>query len=196
MHPNSLANLQKWTKGTSGNPAGRKLGSKHIASIVREFLEQDIDTRFPLNDRLKQLIAGNGTSYAKAIVYAMLLKANPQHIKLTKEEFLNTLKTAAGKMKAGSAAQKDVLCRILFLNLRVDNEKVASYLWREPFASMVKAIEISSGRVGAINLEQLDVLLNSLKTYWDYSNQKSFLAEIKSSQTSVNEAEKVLAYEL
>jgi|JI6StandDraft_1071083.scaffolds.fasta_scaffold19988_3 heat shock protein HspQ len=75
MHPNSLANLNKWTKGTSGNPAGRKLGSKNIATIVKELLEQDIDTRFPLNERLKQLITDNGTTYAKAIVYAMLLKA-------------------------------------------------------------------------------------------------------------------------
>lgn len=75
MHQNSLSNLQKWSKGTSGNPAGRKLGSKNIATILRELLEQEIDPRFPLNDKLKQLIADNGTSYAKAIVYAMLLKA-------------------------------------------------------------------------------------------------------------------------
>lgn len=75
MHQNSLANLHKWPKGTSGNPAGRKLGSKNIATIVRELLEQDIDTKFPLNVRLKELIADNGTTYAKAIVYAMLLKA-------------------------------------------------------------------------------------------------------------------------
>ena len=52
------------------------------------------------------------------------------------------------------------------------------------------------GRVGAINLEQLDVLLNSLKTYWDYSNQKSFLAEIKASPTPATRAENELAYEL
>lgn len=71
---------------------------------------------------------------------------NPERIKLTKEEFLNVIKTAPDKMRAGSAVEKDRLCRILFLNLRVDNEKVASYLWREPFASMVKATEISAGR--------------------------------------------------
>lgn len=72
--------------------------------------------------------------------------ANPQRIKLSKHEFLNVIKTAADKMKAGSAVEKDVLCRILFLNLRVDNEKVASYLWREPFTSLVKATELQSGR--------------------------------------------------
>lgn len=75
MNPNSLSNLKKWPKGTSGNPSGRKLGSKNMATIVRELLEQEIDTKFPLNERLKQLVADNGTTYAKAIAYAMLLKA-------------------------------------------------------------------------------------------------------------------------
>jgi heat shock protein HspQ len=75
MHQNSLNNLKKWQVGQSGNPAGRKVGSKNVATIVRELLEQDIDPRFPLNDRLRQLISDNGTSYAKAIVYSMLLKA-------------------------------------------------------------------------------------------------------------------------
>ena len=71
---------------------------------------------------------------------------DPQQIQVTKEEFLNLLKLASDKMKAGSAVQKDAYCRILFLNLRVDNEKVASYHWREPFASLVKATEILPGR--------------------------------------------------
>lgn len=38
-------------------------------------------------------------------------------------EFSNTIKTAATKMRAASAGDKDILCRILLLNLRVDNEK-------------------------------------------------------------------------
>lgn len=75
MHTNSLANLKPWQAGQSGNLTGRKVGSKNIATIAKELLEQEIDTRFPLNDRLKQLIADNGTTYAKAIVYAMLMKA-------------------------------------------------------------------------------------------------------------------------
>lgn len=71
--------------------------------------------------------------------------ANPSKIKLTKEQFLNLIKTASDKMRAGNAVEKDRLARILFLNLRIDNQKALSVIWREPFASLVKAIEMSSG---------------------------------------------------
>lgn len=70
---------------------------------------------------------------------------NPSKIKLTKEQFLNLVKLAPDKMKAGSAVEKDRVARILFLNLRIDNEKRLSVIWKEPFASLVKAIEMSSG---------------------------------------------------
>jgi len=33
-------NLTPWTKGKSGNPAGRKKGSRNRASIIRDFMEQ------------------------------------------------------------------------------------------------------------------------------------------------------------
>lgn len=74
--------------------------------------------------------------------------ANPSKIKLSKEEFLNLVKSASDKMKAGSAVEKDVLCRILFLNLYVNNEKLDFCTWREPFASLVKSIEIQPGGAG------------------------------------------------
>lgn len=70
---------------------------------------------------------------------------NPSKIKLTKEQFLNLVKLAPDKMRAGSAVEKDRVARILFLNLTVDNEKRLSVIWKEPFASLVKAIEMSSG---------------------------------------------------
>ncbi len=70
---------------------------------------------------------------------------DPSQIKVSKEEFLNTFKLAPDKIRAGSAVEKDAMCRILFLNLRVDNEKVTNYLWREPFRSLVTAIENSAG---------------------------------------------------
>lgn len=71
--------------------------------------------------------------------------ANPSKIKLSKEQFLNLVKLAPDKMRAGSAIEKDRLARILFLNLHIDNKNALSVIWREPFASLVKAIEMSSG---------------------------------------------------
>lgn len=71
--------------------------------------------------------------------------ANPSKIKLTKEQFLNLVKLAPDKMRAGSAVEKDRVARILFLNLTVDNEKRVSPIWKEPFSSLVQAIEMSSG---------------------------------------------------
>lgn len=71
--------------------------------------------------------------------------ANPSKIKLTKSQFLNLIKTAPDKMRAGNAVEKDRIARILFLNLRVNNEKALSFIWREPFNSLVKAIEMSPG---------------------------------------------------
>ncbi|HUD20882.1 MAG TPA: recombinase family protein [Candidatus Saccharimonadales bacterium] len=76
------------------------------------------------------------------------LVANPQRIKLSREEFLNLVKTASDKVKAGSAVEKDALARILLLNLYVDSEKVVKYTWREPFASLIKSIEFSPSSGG------------------------------------------------
>ena len=74
--------------------------------------------------------------------------ANPSKIKLSKDQFLNQLKMLPDKMRAGSAVEKDLLCRNLFLNLHVDNEKVVNYIWREPYASLVKTFEFKSGGGG------------------------------------------------
>jgi hypothetical protein len=73
-----------------------------------------------------------------------------KHDLKTRSEVLAAIKagmtqTEADKMRAGSAAEKDALCRILFLNLRVNNEKVVDYLWKEPFDTLVKSSEIGFG---------------------------------------------------
>lgn len=66
-------------------------------------------------------------------------------IRLTKEEFLNTLKTLPQQMRNGDARQKDILCRNLLLNTRIDNQKTPSFIWREPFDQVVQLQEIMSG---------------------------------------------------
>ena len=76
---------------------------------------------------------------------ASLKIQDPEKIKLAKDQFLNLLNKAADKMRAGSAVEKDMLARILFLNLTIDDEKTPSFIWREPIASMINARNISSG---------------------------------------------------
>lgn len=70
---------------------------------------------------------------------------NSAQIKLSKEEFLNLINTVGDKMRAGTPVEKDILARKLLLNIRLDNEKVPSYLWKEPFATLLKIKQINSG---------------------------------------------------
>ena len=48
-------------------------------------------------------------------------------------------------MRAGSAIEKDRIAQILFLNLRINDKMTLSAIWKEPFASLVKTIEMSFG---------------------------------------------------
>jgi hypothetical protein len=56
MHQNSLTNLKPWQTGISGNPSGRRAGSRNISTIVRELLEQDIEDDFPLNQGVNPML--------------------------------------------------------------------------------------------------------------------------------------------
>lgn len=100
---------------------------------------------YAINEDRITLLAGEIQELDEVVEKQREKIANPSKIKLTKEQFLNLVKLAPGKMRAGSAVEKDRVARILFLNLSIDNEKALSIIWREPFASLVKAIEISSG---------------------------------------------------
>jgi DNA-binding transcriptional ArsR family regulator len=108
-----------------------------------------LDTNSPVykinEERLSELV-GKQVNLQEQIKRLEQKLDNTQQIKLSKAEFLNVIKTASDKMSAASAVEKDMLCRILFLNVQVDNEKVVNYLWNEPFASLVKVVELSSGQ--------------------------------------------------
>lgn len=70
---------------------------------------------------------------------------DPAQVKLSKEEFLNLVNTAGDKMRAGTPVEKDILARKLLLNITLDNERAPSYLWKEPFATLLKMKQINSG---------------------------------------------------
>lgn len=71
--------------------------------------------------------------------------ADPAQIKMKKEEFLNLANSVADKMKAGTAVEKDILARILLLNIHLDDERAPSYLWKEPFATLLQSKKIQLG---------------------------------------------------
>lgn len=100
------------------------------------------------NEQRIDELAGQQADIESKIAKLEAKVADPRQIKVSKEEFLNLVKTASDKMKAGSSVEKDILCRILFLNLHVDNEKVVSYHWKEPFATLVALNELSYGGRG------------------------------------------------
>ncbi len=75
MNNKKYPNLKSWKTGQSGNPAGRKVGSKNVSTIVRELLEQDANEQLLTASNIVDLANGKPTSYAQAIVLAMLKKA-------------------------------------------------------------------------------------------------------------------------
>jgi hypothetical protein len=88
MNENSLANLKPWTKGASGNPAGRKHGSKNTATLFRELLEQEIDPDLFSTSNLAVLTSGKPKTYAEALTLTLFVKAlegNVQALRLVFE---------------------------------------------------------------------------------------------------------------
>jgi len=70
---------------------------------------------------------------------------DPNKVRITKEEFLNLTNSLKDKMEAGTSVEKDILCRILFLNVHLDNKNSPSFIWNEPFATLLKSKKINSG---------------------------------------------------
>lgn len=70
---------------------------------------------------------------------------------LTYKQFLNLAKNAAIAVKNGGPAIQDQICRHIFLNLTVDEEKVLDYQLKEPFSTLAKGS--LSSNVGVPRLE-------------------------------------------
>lgn len=76
--------------------------------------------------------------------------ATPDQDRLSIQDFLNLAKKAATIVKSGDAIVKDKICRLIFLNLTVDEEKVLSYQAKQPFDRILERGTFASSR-GAEN---------------------------------------------
>jgi len=95
-----------------------------------------------LEDQEKQL--------AQDITKLDKVLADPERDKLSLEQFLNLSKNAVKIAKSPIPEVKDAFCRIIFLNLTVDESKVASYQLKPLYDVLLKHRQQSLGR-GAQN---------------------------------------------
>lgn len=89
-----------------------------------------------------------GTELIKEIATLEKQIRTPEDDKLTLEQFLNLSKNGGVIVQSADERIKDIICRRIFLNFFVDEEKVASYQLKEPFDTLLKQREILSSRGG------------------------------------------------
>ena len=69
-----------------------------------------------------------------------------EKVKLSLEQFLNLSKNAAMAVKSADAVKKDAICRIIFLNVDVGIDNVASYRLKPPFDTLLKTRQLLLSR--------------------------------------------------
>lgn len=78
------------------------------------------------------------------------LLSDPEEDEMSLQEFLNLSKNAATIVKSAHVVKKDIICRNIFLNFIVNEEKVLSYQAKEPFITLLKTRKAITSR-GAEN---------------------------------------------
>lgn len=76
------------------------------------------------------------------------IKGNPEEQLLSLEKFLNLVNNATNIVKSADVIEKDYICRSIFLNLEVDEEKVTNFRLKEPFDTLLNMRRMSSGGDG------------------------------------------------
>lgn len=75
-------------------------------------------------------------------------KTSPDEDIMSFEEFLNVIKNASKHLKVADVVLKDQIARLIYLNVRVDSEKVVDYQMKEPFKTYFKTHKILDGGRG------------------------------------------------
>jgi hypothetical protein len=102
-------------------------------------------TRKYVSDRVIELEQQSALLEQDIIRLKRLLE-HPEQELVSVEQFLNLSKNAAAKVKAGDVVAKDKIVRLIFLNLELGDDIMASCRLKEPFATLLKNREVSTGR--------------------------------------------------
>ncbi len=126
-HSNISANISRITNEVlpnlqESNKKAREIEQNKLAGLETDLVE--------IEERLKVL--DDKIDRAKEVI-------------VSKDEFLNLLKSLPQQMRNSSVAEKDAIARICILNLKIDNEKRPHFLWKEPFATLLEGKEFTVG---------------------------------------------------
>lgn len=124
-----------------------KAKSKEISLKLVEYGKTQKTIREANEQRIAELDA-ESTELEKEIATIQEQLRDPEKDQLSVEQFLNLSKNAATVVKSADPIIKDKICRLIFLNLTVDEQKVTAYQLKEPFATLVKQRVLSSSRGG------------------------------------------------
>lgn len=130
-------------KSLEGTKANKSRQSDDLARDMRKFERKS--TAFKVATRDLEDIQDDIIDIDDALIKLRAKVENPSRIKMSKEEFLNLANMASDKMRAGEAVEKDILARKMLLNVTLDNKNAPSFIWKEPFATLVKSRRYSFG---------------------------------------------------
>ena len=128
-------------------------------------LTEGTDSARKAKDKLNE-IEGRKNSLENQIKELEGLKEDPDEQVISLEKFLNLVKNAVNIIKSADAIEKDYICRSIFLNLEVDEQKVTNYRLKEPFDSLIKMRSFPSGGDGG---NRTRVRKARLKNYYKLS---------------------------
>lgn len=136
--------LQTEINSKEGALKATKRRSKNIGLKIIDY-SKDSPVWKVNNEQLLKLEAEE-KDLKKQITELQEQQTDPQQDVLSVEQFLNLAKNAGSKVKAADEVGKDHICRIIFLNLIVDEQKVADYHLTKAFAKLEKMQSVRHGR--------------------------------------------------
>lgn len=117
-----------------------KQQEREIKDIAYKLLDFDKDsTVYGINNEKLSRLESENNELKAAIATLKDQVRDPEKDILTIEQFLNLSKNAGVAIQLGNEVVKDTICRLIFLNLVVDEEKVTSFEARSPFKELLKA---------------------------------------------------------
>ncbi len=140
-------------------------GMKHLSGDRKIALRGELNTKRAILKRKERELAESSIAILKLDPKSVIYQQNEKHIgeldndckaltkdivkleeelkksetePMTLEELANLSKNAVTTIQSADAVGKDMICRQIFANWIVDDEKVASYQLKEPFMTLLK----------------------------------------------------------